>query len=178
MTYAKKLLLLGSLLFVLGTFAAPAAAQNTWGKYWDGMETGLIELETHPTQAYFDTLYAADFSNGDDYFQYLKAEAGALSDMQVTYPIFIYQDARAAYQLVVTGKFTQPFVFGKTTLPPTNLLVRIVTQGMMDANGDGKIYADYSVSDGFAEFQDLGAIPLAPGQEHGQIGLDALRCQC
>ena len=172
MLRTKRLFLLGLIVLTLGIFTAPGiAAQNTWDTFWDGMETALVALATNPTQAYFDTLYAPDFSNRDALFQIYTAEANALSDMQVEYTIFIFQDARAAYQRVVTGIFSQPYAVGTITLPPTNAPVRWVTQGMMDVNDSGQIYADYAVTDGFAKFQDLNALQLAPGQEHGQIGL-------
>lgn len=173
MTRFRNTCLLGLLLLIIGTVAIPGtAAQNTWAAFWDGMETALITLETNPTQTYFDTLFAADFTNRDALYQMYATEAAALSDMKVEFPIFIFQDARAAYQRVVTGNFTQPYIIGSTTLPPTNTPVRWVTQGMMDVDEAGQIYADYAVLDGFAKFQDLGALLLAPGQERGQLGLE------
>lgn len=175
MTRMRNAVLLCPFLVILSLLVAPArAAQNTWEVFWDGMETALVTLGTNPTQAYFDTLYDPGFPNRDQLFQSLVAEANALSDMQISYSIFISEDNRAAYQRVVTGVSTQPYVFGNTTLPPTSAPLRFVTQGMMDANGDGKITADYSVTDGFAKFQDFGALALALDQEHGQLSLEPL----
>ncbi len=168
MTRLKLLILFSVLLLVPDV----TTAQFSYQAFWDGMKTALITLGTNPTQAYFDTLVTTDFPNRDQYLQSLIAEAHALTDMQVTYPIFIFDNARAAFQRVVTGTFTHPYVLGNTTLPPTNSPVRYVTQGMMDINGAGRITGEYSITDGFAKFQDFGMFPLAPGQEHGQIGLE------
>lgn len=158
------------LLLVIGVVPA-SARQNTWEAFWDGMQTGLIALESNPSQSYFDTLFDPAFANRDTIFAWMEARAAALTEMEVTYSVFIFEANRAAYQKVVTGQFTQPYIYGNTNLPPTNEPVRFVWQGMMDANGEGKISADYNVIDGFTIFQEWGAIPLAEGQEHGELGL-------
>ena len=174
MAYLRKMRFWVLPLFMLATLTMPGAvaAQNTWEAFWDGMQTNLIELTLHPSQGYFNLIYHGVLPDRDRVLQSMISEANALSEMKVEYPIFIFDRGHAAYQRVVTGVFTKPYVSGNTTLPPTNAPVRYVTQGIIEIEGAGHIVADSAVTDGFAKFQEFGAISLAPGQEHGQIGLE------
>lgn len=171
MNKLRNVLLIGLILLLVVDVVPASARQNTSEAFREGMQSGLIALESNPSQAYFDTLFDPAFANRDAIFAWMEARAAALSEIEVTYSLFIFEANRAAYQKVVTGLFTQPYIYGNTNLPPTNEAVRFVWQGMMDANGEGKLTADYNVLDGFATFQEWGAIPLAEGQEHGELGL-------
>ncbi len=174
MSRFRSILLSALLMLTLILLAAPRAAQaqQGWGDTWAAEQTALIYLQTYPNRTYFDQIIADYFPNRDQLFQLWTAQAAAFSPIQVTYPILIYENGRAAYQRVVTGTFSHPFVFNGITIPPTNAPVRYVTQGILDTNGLGQIAHDYSVTDTYSLAQELGLIPLAEGQQHGQIGLE------
>ncbi len=174
MTRLKSLILFGALLLALGTLAAPRAvqAQSGWDDIWDAFKKDLIYVQTTPNRAYFDQIIAPEFPDRDRWFQQISAETAALSNLQVSYPIFIHEDGLAAYQRVVTGTFDHPYVLGDISIPPTHAPVRYLTQGILESNAYGQIDVDHSVTDAYTKAKEFGLVPLEPGEVHGQIGLE------